>query len=267
MSFLQTIDRIPAFHHAVRMLRLRELAGAVLGRFPRVRKLPDSAATYRCRYLETILLADEIFHRNVYLKAIPSDTVQTFADLGSNVGLFAVLLKHLTRRQDLQGIMVDANPPMVEETRWHLEANGLSQVTALFGLVGTGTQSEAAEFYVHPSNLGSSQFPVHEPGKPTKGDWRKVIVPSLSLENEWKQRMGDARCHILKVDIEGSEDQLFKHEVAFLARVDTLIVEWHKWIVSLEEITAQLASLGFERVEVLEDLEATGIAWFRTRRA
>ena len=110
-TFLQYLDTLPAFHHVVRFLRLRQFAGWFLKCFPRVRSLPGSGARYRCRYLETLLLSDEIFHRNVYLKALDPAKIKTFADLGSNVGLFAVhrgntRLGTVNRRQALIKTMI-----------------------------------------------------------------------------------------------------------------------------------------------------------------
>ena len=261
-TFLQFLDTLPAFHHLVRWLRLRQMAALVLKTFPRVRSLPGSGARYRCRYLETLLLSDEIFHRNVYDRAIDPKLVTNFADLGCNVGLFAVLLLHRTGRRDLKGIMVDANPDMTAETQWNLSANQLDNVFPLYGLVGATTDAKEADFYLLPSNLGSSQFPVYEPGKPPKGDWKKLTVPRIDLETAWLKHCGDVRCHVLKVDIEGSEGKLLKTDRAFFKRVDTIILEWHKWIVSREEVETLLKEQGFELVEVFEELEQSGIAWY-----
>ncbi len=261
-TFLQFLDTLPAFHHVVRWLQLRKLAALLLRTFPRVRKLPDSGAIYRCRFLETLLLSDEIFHRNVYDKAIDRKKVSTFADLGCNVGLFAVLLTHLTGRRDLKGLMVDANSAMTAEAQWNLSANRLDKVIPLHGLVGASSENEEVEFYLLPSTLGSSQFPVYEPGKPPKGAWKKTSVPRIDLETAWLKNFGDVRCHVLKVDIEGSEGNLLKTDRAFFKRVDTIILEWHKWIVTREEVEALLREQGFELVEVFEELEQSGIAWY-----
>ena len=263
MTFLQYLDKVPAFHHLVRWLGLRKLAGLFLRLAPRVRTLPHSGARYRCRYLETILLADEIFHRNVYLKAIDPVKVTHFADLGCNVGLFAVLLADLTRRRDLQGLMVDANPAMIVEAQWHVTTNGLERVFPVFGLAGAERLGAESDFYLLPSNLGSSQYPVYEPGKPPKGKWEKVTVPQISLEEHWLKHFGDQRCQILKIDIEGSEKKLLDTDRLFLRRVDTIILEWHKWIVSRPEIDALLEPQGFRLIEILEELETSGIAWYR----
>lgn len=267
MTLAQRLDRLPGFHHLIRLLRVRQVIGWFLKRFPLEKTLPQSGVRYRRRYLETFFLADEFFTRNAYSKVIDRTQVQTFADLGCNAGLFAALLAHETGRRDIRGLMVDANPEMVNEASWLLQVNELSKIKVLNGLVGASkTDAPSVEFYILPSNLGSSQFPVYEPGKPPKGEWTKVTVPNLDLEKTWSDAFGDARCHLLKVDIEGSEKHLFKNEAAFLRRVDRVVVEWHKWIVSREEIEKDLREAGFDLVEVLQEEETNGIAWYRRTR-
>jgi len=262
-SFLHFLDSLPAFHVLVRALRLRQLAGVVLRFKPRVKALPKTGARYRCRYLETILLADELFNRNVYLGALQAKPVNTFVDLGCNVGMFPVLLTELTGRRDIRGLLIDANPEMVEEATWHVKANQLTNVAPVFGLAGAATAGQSIDFYLLPSNLGSSQFPVYEPGKPQKGAWKKVTVPCVDVETLWVKQFGDVRCDLLKIDIEGSEKTFLKTDQQFLRRVDAIILEWHKWIVSREEVEAMLAPQGFQLVQVLEELAQTGIAWYR----
>lgn len=264
-SFLQYLDTMPAFHVAVRFLRLRQLAGWWLRLSPRVRRLPGSGACYRCRYLETILLADEIFNRNVYLKAIDPKRISSFVDLGCNVGLFPVLLYDLTRRNDLSGLLIDANPDMIEEAKWHVEANKLNKVEPVLGLAGSASAGQTVDFYLLPSNLGSSQFPVYEPGKPQKGAWKKITVSCVDIDELWVERFGDVRCNLLKMDIEGSEKSFLQTDKKFLRRVDTVILEWHKWIVSRDEVEKMLGDQNFELVEVLEELDQTGIAWYRKK--
>ncbi|HWD20989.1 MAG TPA: FkbM family methyltransferase [Verrucomicrobiae bacterium] len=262
-SFLHFLDSLPLFHVLVRTLRLRQLAGAMLRMKPRVGTLPKSGARYRCRYLETILLADELFKRNVYLEALAAKPISTFVDLGCNVGLFPVLLTELTGRRDLRGLLIDANPQMVEEATWHAATNDLKQVIPVFGLAGAANAGQSVDFYLLPSNLGSSQFPVYEPGKPQKGAWKKVTVPCVDVETLWVKQFGDVRCDILKMDIEGSEKTFLETDKKFLQRVDAIILEWHKWIVTREQVEAMLTAQGFKLVQVLEELGQTGIAWYR----
>jgi hypothetical protein len=49
------------------------------------RKLPHGSE-YRVRYGESLLMADEIFHREVYKDPFEGREAKAFVDLGSNVG-------------------------------------------------------------------------------------------------------------------------------------------------------------------------------------
>ncbi|MBI4606848.1 MAG: FkbM family methyltransferase [Planctomycetes bacterium] len=263
MTLPQRLDSFSGFHWLVRSLGLRPLVGLALGLCPLERTLPGSGVRYRCRSLESFYLSDEIFRRGVYGRALDPDGTRTFCDLGSNAGLFAALLAHRTGRRDLRGLMVDANPAMVEETRWHLEANELHGVVALHGLAGASAEDTTGAFYLLPSSLGSSRFPVHEPGKLPKGAWRRIVVPRIRLERAWREHLGEERCRLLKVDIEGSEEELFRSEGDFLRRVDRIVVEWHKWLVAREGMEAALRAQGFSLDAVLEERETTGVALYR----
>jgi FkbM family methyltransferase len=264
MTLAQRLDGIPGFHHLIRLLRVRQVVGFFLKLVPLVKTLPGSGVKYRRRYLETFFLADEFFTRNAYSKVIDPKATRTFVDLGCNAGLFAALLAHETGRRDLKGLMIDANPEMVEESSWLLKTNQLTGIKVLHGLVGASKAgTDKAEFFILPSNLGSSQFPVYEPGKPPKGDWTKVTVSNIDLEQAWVAHVGDVRCDLLKVDIEGSEKHLFRNEAAFMRRVDRVVLEWHKWIVSRGEVEQDLHAAGLKLVEVLQEEETSGIAWYQ----
>lgn len=266
MSFLSKLDGVPAFHHAVKTLRLREAAGWWLKRCPRIRKLPKTGAVYSCRYLESILLADEIFNRNVYIEAIDPRQVNTFADLGCNVGYLCPLLRELTGRQNLKGIMVDANPLMVAESNWHVQMNDMGRVRVVHGVAGATDAGDTVDFYLLPSNLGSSQFAVFEPGKPPKGQWKRIAVPRLDLETTWLREVGDVQCNFCKMDIEGSELSVLQQSPDFFKRVDQVVVEWHSWIVPHAKLKAELEKQGFHLVKVVEELAQSGIAWYARPR-
>jgi FkbM family methyltransferase len=181
------------------------------------------------------------------------------------VGYFTCWLAHLAKGRELSGIMIDANPSAVEEAQWHARANGWSYVYALHGIVGEGSDGTAKDFFIYESNICSmTQLPDVE-AMGLKGKWTKISVPCLRLEEHWRQRFGDARCHLLKVDIEGSEMDFLKKERSFLARVDCILLEWHKWRVRLDEVTAFLAKEGFGLTKVLEENEQMGTAVFKLR--
>ena len=116
----------------------------------------------------------------------------------------------------MQGLLIDANPEMIQEAAWHVKANKLDRVIPVLGLAGAAHPGQTVDFYLLPSNLGSSQFPVYEPGKPQKGAWKKISVPCLDVETLWLEHFGNVRCNLLKIDIEGSEKTFLQTDKRFL---------------------------------------------------
>jgi FkbM family methyltransferase len=264
LSFLARLDRWPIVHTIVRVTRVRYLIRWILSRFPIVRTLEDSGVTYRVRSQEGFLLVDEIFNRGVYDSAVKDSEIHTFIDLGCNAGFFPCLLAHRTLRSDFEGLAIDANEQAIQETRWHLDRNKLTGVKALLGLAGAADPSGAdADFYICPSDMGSSQFPVSAPGETSKGEWEKRTVPTIEIGEVWAQHFGDKRVNLLKVDIEGSEESFLKMEEAFLANVDAIVLEVHHWLVDPEEVRRILTRAGFTSQEVLIREHLTEILYCR----
>jgi hypothetical protein len=116
---------------AAQRLRLHDLLNWYLRRFPVVRKLPGRGIVYRATSLESIPLGVEMFGSDkLYRKKDLQEGFSTFADLGCNVGYFTCLLAHFAQGRKLQGLMIDANPAVIREAKWHAEANRLSNVFA-----------------------------------------------------------------------------------------------------------------------------------------
>lgn len=242
------------------------LCNGWLRHFPLVRRLPDSGIVYRATRLESIPLAVEMFEKgNLYpASLLPKDFV-TFADLGCNVGYFTCWLAHRAQGRKLKGLMLDANPDAVNEARWHAQANQMPEVFALHGIAGEGMAGETAEFFLYESNICSASRLPDTAKLNLKGKWTKIFVPCVSIEANWREHFGETRCHLLKIDIEGSEMNFLRAEPSFLERVDTVIIEWHKWSVSFGEIKDVLAGAGFDHVKTIEESEDMGTAVFARR--
>src|SRR6266436_1363335 len=121
----------------VQRLRLHQLGNWYLGKLPLVKRLPGSGVVYRATRLESIPLAVEMFERgNLYDAALLPANFTSFADLGCNVGYFTCWLAHLAQGRKLRGLMLDANPDAVKEAQWHAQANGLTEVFGLHGILG-----------------------------------------------------------------------------------------------------------------------------------
>jgi FkbM family methyltransferase len=264
MRAVEWLNSLGVVHFAIDHLRLRKVLNAALKRVPIVRTLP-SGVRYRCRFVDSVTLADDIFGKREYDLAVSRD-VRTFVDLGCNVGHFVAFLADKVGRREIRGLAVDADPRMIEETHWLLAANGLSEVVALHGLVGApdaAAKSGDNDFFLHPCTIKSSTHPVDEPGdRNDKGAWKKIRVGAVDLEKEWRARLGDARCNLLKIDIEGSEAAFVTENNPFLRRVDAVVIEIHKWIVAPAEIDARLRAHGFTKLRTLKDTAALQVAHY-----
>lgn len=248
----------------VQVLGLHRLGNWWLRTFPSVKRLPGSEVKYRATRLESIPLAVEMFEKGtLYDAALLPPNFTTFADLGCNVGYFTCWLAHLAKGRTLRGLMLDANPDAVAEARWHAEANGMPEVFGIHGIAGEGKAGEFAEFFLYESNICSTSHMPDTEKMQLKGKWEKIRVPCVSIEEHWRKHFGETRCHMLKIDIEGSELNFLKAEQGFLKLCDSVLVEWHKWSVTLPQLEEFLGSHGFAYVKTVEENEQMGTAFFK----
>jgi FkbM family methyltransferase len=268
-KFISQLSRIAVLRRIVQLLRFHKVANFVLRHRPLIKKLPKSGVFYRASSVESIPLAVEMFDQGLtydqtFLRSL--GPIETFADLGCNVGYFTCLLAHLNSGRPLKGLMIDANPEVVQEAAWHAQANHLTDVHALHGIVGEPSPTGESQFYVYESSICSSSHPLNESQSNLKGAWTEVKVPCLVLERVWREKFGDTRCNLLKIDIEGSEMKFLQSEESFLNRVDSILLEWHKWSVQLPEIEALLVRNGLEKVKIFEEDASMGTCFFRRGR-
>lgn len=262
-SLLAWLHESRLFHQAVRIFRVQQIASALLKIATPTRSLGDSQLAYRLRHLESFLLADEIFKGKIYRDAFAGMAVETFVDLGCNVGYFTLYAADQSRLgRSVVGLAVDGSAEMANETRWHVDRNQLAHVTVEFGAVGFAAETHAATFYVNPSNVASSAQPHLNPNVPKKGDSVPITIPVVHVYERWRSLHGDRRIHLLKIDVEGTECDLIRNEGQLLDISDRIVIEWHKWITSYDEVHGLLRAAGFSpRVIVGEDDNA-GVAVF-----
>ncbi len=262
-SLLRWLVERPTVHRVIALFRLQALTKAALSVRAVHRRTPKLGLEYRIRYLESFVIADEIFRRQTYEAAFAGIDVRTFIDLGSNVGFFSCYAAERTGKKDLVGLVVDANPTMAEESRWHMEHNGLSGSKVRQGLVGYPKETTEATFYLNASNVASSAQPNENPNVPAKGKTVKVVVPTLDLLAAWKEHAGDRRIDLLKVDVEGFEAQVLETIGEVLDLTDSVVIEWHRWVATREEVASILEARGFAMSQLIgEDIHA-GIGVFR----
>lgn len=259
MSFL--MDK-PIVHKAIRVLRLQDAAIKILAFRPVKRRLKGSGCEYRVRFLESLLAADEIFAREIYRAAFEGRDLRTFIDVGANVGFFTLYAADFTGLRDLVGLSVDANSTMTDEVQWHVDQNGLTRTRVITGVAGYPPDIKTATFFVNASNLASSPRPALNPGVPSKGSSVRRTVPAVDVAAEWKAIAGDSRVDLLKIDVEGFECDLIRNSPELCSLADRIVMEWHKWVTSLDEVHGLLRAHGFVRRRVLGEDAHAGIAIF-----
>jgi hypothetical protein len=83
------------------------------------------------------------------------------------------------------------------------------------------------------------------------------------MAREWRSRFGDKPVDLVKIDIEGNELDLIRNEGDFIReKVRGVILEWHKWHVSLSELDAALGELGLRTRGVYRETDLTGVAFY-----
>lgn len=256
------LSRSALARNTARVLRFTRIANWWLKRCPIVKRLPGSGVVYRATRVESIPLAVEMFERNLYDASLLPSNFSTFADLGCNVGYFTCWLGHLAQGRKIKGLMIDANPEAAADAQWHAHANGWQEVFAANGVVGAPPDQKTTDFYVYESNICSTTSVDDIKSMGLKGKWMKISVPCLKLSSVWRARFGDLRCDLLKIDIEGAELDFLRAEKDFLKQVDSILIEWHKWRVTLADLESFLAAEGFLLRKLLEEGKDMGTAFF-----
>jgi FkbM family methyltransferase len=259
-TFMSWLQLRPEFHRAIKTLKLVELASKLLSVRPLRRRLPNGSI-YRVRYGESLLMADEIFHREVYKDPFEGRHVKTFIDLGSNVGYFTCYAADRIGR-DAIGLSVDANPKMAEETRWHITENSWDGVKGIWAVVGFPAEVGEAPFFLNPSNISGSAT-VLNPNIPPKGAQTEIKVQTVDLHRAWREHAGDLAVDVMKVDVEGFEVKVLETIPELLKRTNSVVLEWHKWITPREPVDELLARAGLRFVKVVTEDPHCGVAFYQ----
>ncbi|MBX7156823.1 MAG: FkbM family methyltransferase [Verrucomicrobiae bacterium] len=262
-KWITRLSRSACARKWVKKLGFIRLANQSLKLFPLTKTLSGSGVKYRMAKIESVVLSEEMFsQQNLYESHYFPQRLETFADLGCNVGYFTCWLTHVRGGKPLRGVMVDANPEAVAEARWHAKVNHWNEVVVLQGLVGEINPNETKDFFVYESNVCSASQPLTQEELGLQGEWEKIAVPGIVLEEVWKKRFGETRCHLLKLDVEGSELNFLQKEIQFLQRVDAICIEWHTWAVDFETLRQILEKSNFKFVKILHESELMGTAYF-----
>ena len=213
---------------------------------------------------------NEIFKDNVYLPALealsvlPYTGLRTVVDLGANVGFFTFYVINCLRhaRQSHRIYAVEPYLPSAQEFVDRLTSHDnllTSSVRVANGLAGAREGSEV----LRVPHVGYEDYLVeHHSCITTAPCLRNMqenhqvnigyeyttgqLVPYINLDTF----LPEGQIDLLKVDIEGSEELLFKTYPDLLRRTKILAVEFHPVTCDVAKCKQYLEEAGFERTPV-----------------
>jgi len=244
------------------MFRIQKITRWVFGKITPVFRYRN--IKYRIKTPESFSIAKEIFFDTTYIQFLSENPIETFIDIGCNTGFFTTLLAAYNDANTLEGVLIDADPEVLEEAEWHKQANNLSKCDLICAIVGPDDIS-SAEFYVSDFNISSSAIPFDEKHPFPIEASKRIEVPVIHLDQLIKKKFKDKRVDVIKIDIEGSELDLLSHDLGYLKQVDWIILEWHKWVVTLDATSQKLEKYNFKVVEVLKEDTICGLALYENQ--
>lgn len=262
MNWVGALQRNPIANSLVKILRVYRLVDFALNWRPLQRKTAQGF-TYRVESTASLVVAKEIFDTDTYARPVALVQPVTFIDLGANVGFFPVLVADVMRTRRIKGLCIEPNPHLHSAVKFHLQQNSLDGVHLVRGAVTASDAGTTIEFYLNPSHIASSVTGAFNPRFAVGGKVERVKVSVVNLAAEWARQFPNQRVNLLKIDIEGTESEFLRSHADFLSCVDAILIEWHKWVTTLDEITELLRAARFELETIADEDGHAGTALFR----
>lgn len=154
-------------------------------------------------------------------------------DLGANIGVASVWLVREYGGSEL--VAVEPVPENAELARRNFERNGLA--------------ADLIEAAVGPTE-GTARFELSSNSTLGRTGTAGIEVALVTAQSVVDRFPAGERIDLLKMDVEGAEQELFKADLTWLERVDCLVVELHADRVDWKGIIAALRTHGFSAVEI-----------------
>jgi FkbM family methyltransferase len=224
---VRSFARFAADLLSLRVLRLVRMAPS--GRERRIELRDGTRLTYRLNFgdLQSIR---EVWLEGAYRLPFEA-TSGVLIDLGANIGLTTVWLAKRYRYATI--IAVEPSPGNARLARLNFAANGID-AEVLEAAVGP---SDGTAFFDdnESSNLGR----VSPAGRP---------VAMVSMTTVLEHLPETASVDLVKMDIEGGEEALLQGNLGWLARVRSLIAEFHPAVIDYPRAVRTLQQAGFRYI-------------------
>ncbi len=157
--------------------------------------------------------------------------IRCIVDLGANIGSTSVWLGKRYQAERL--LAVEPHPANVDLARRNLEQNHVP--------------AELVEAAVGPRD-GTVRFEENDASNQGHVGQGELEVSLVSMETLLKRLPDDMMVDVLKLDIEGGEQDLLTENLGWLGRVRSLIVEFHPDRVDYPGLIAQVERAGFRYI-------------------
>lgn len=193
----------------------------------RIRLRDGSNVTYRLNRGD-IQTVREVWIDETYRLPVPLEGIDTVVDLGANIGLSSIYLAGRSGCKRVLAVEPDADNLRLAKANFAANATPAELVPAAVGPDdGHGLFSPA-----HEANLGH----IGDSGVPVE------VVSMASLLSRLPE---GAMADLVKLDIEGGEQQLLDGDRSWLRRVRALMVEFHPEVVEMERLIEVIRGEGF----------------------
>jgi FkbM family methyltransferase len=227
---------------AYRLLRLTRIPGH--NRLRTIHLKDGTTLSYRLTRGDLLVLR-EVWLDEVYRSPGPRVGGGVAVDLGANIGLASVWLAQQAGYRRV--VAVEPLPENIALLRRNLQQNAVS-ATVMEGAVG-------------PSNGQGHLEPADEPcsGRVAASG---LPVTLLSMDAVLGSVGAGENVDLVKIDIEGSEEELFAGELGWLDRVGAMLVEIHPDLVDVDRVVQRIESCGLQPIDSQIDRTAGAVTSF-----
>ncbi len=169
-------------------------------------------------YLDPLAFAynfEEVFFEEEYFFQTENPE-PVIVDCGSNIGLATLYFKTVYPKAKV--IAIEAHPTTFATLQGNVRDNKLSDVEVLNVAVVGGDEKEIALMFSKPGDLRSTKI------REMHGDdeLQEIKVPAVKLSTILPESVD-----LLKMDIEGSEDEVIDEIIPKLGQIKNVILEYH----------------------------------------
>lgn len=192
----------------------------------------------------------EIWRDAVYMPPQEASKTKCFVDVGANIGFASVYMARRTAVE--QVIAVEPDPANAQLLRRNLAQNHINAIVLEAAVSAHDGRASFAQ--ARKSNLGHLD------------DCGDTEVEVVSMATVLGHVDSDERV-LLKIDIEGGEQQLFNGGLSWLGRVEALTIEIHPEVADSPRIRQIIGNAGFHFYIGTGNRDAPKSFWLRIATA